>query len=73
MWLLKVLEQVGFKANDGGEWRFLKHLEEAEFGPGLPVHTVYISGKLLNRNQNLPGLFLAVLILLTGNKKLCCY
>eukprot|EP00258_Populus_trichocarpa_P050222 XP_024466241.1 uncharacterized protein LOC7466887 isoform X2 [Populus trichocarpa] len=52
----KVLEQVGFKANDGGEWRFLKHLEEAEFGPGLPVHTVYISGKLLNRNQNLPGL-----------------
>ncbi|KAG6759611.1 hypothetical protein POTOM_036095 [Populus tomentosa] len=52
----KVLEQVGFKANDGGEWRFLKHLEEAEFGPGLPVHTVYISGKLLNRNRNLPGL-----------------
>ncbi|KAJ6891100.1 hypothetical protein NC651_024570 [Populus alba x Populus x berolinensis] len=51
-----VLEQVGFKANDGGEWRFLKHLEEAEFGPGLPVHTVYISGKLLNRNRNLPGL-----------------
>ncbi|KAJ6892894.1 hypothetical protein NC651_025947 [Populus alba x Populus x berolinensis] len=49
-----VLEQVGFKANDGGEWRFLKHLEEAEFGPGLPVHTVYISGKLLNRNRNLP-------------------
>ncbi|KAF9674067.1 hypothetical protein SADUNF_Sadunf10G0089300 [Salix dunnii] len=52
----KVLEQVGFTANDGGEWRFLKHLEEAEFGPGLPVHTVYISGKLSNRNQNLPEL-----------------
>ncbi|KAJ6356859.1 hypothetical protein OIU78_004865 [Salix suchowensis] len=52
----KVLEQVGFTANDGGEWRFLKHLEEADFGPGLPVHTVYISGKLLNRNQNLPEL-----------------
>ncbi|KAJ6771976.1 ENDORIBONUCLEASE LACTB2 [Salix koriyanagi] len=46
----------GLRQNDGGEWRFLKHLEEAGFGPGLPVHTVYISGKLLNRNQNLPEL-----------------
>ncbi|XP_011007540.1 PREDICTED: uncharacterized protein LOC105113165 isoform X3 [Populus euphratica] len=52
----KVLEQVGFKVNDGGEWRFLKLVEEAEFGPGLPVHRVYIVGKLLPENQNLPEL-----------------
>ncbi|XP_052312278.1 uncharacterized protein LOC7466886 isoform X3 [Populus trichocarpa] len=52
----KVLEQVGFKVNDGGEWRFLKLVEEAEFGPGLPVHRVYIVGKLLPGNQNLPEL-----------------
>ncbi|CAK7326618.1 unnamed protein product [Dovyalis caffra] len=43
----KVLEQVGFKANDGGEWRFLKHVEEAEFGPGLPVNTVDRVGTLV--------------------------
>jgi hypothetical protein len=60
---LKVLEQVGFKVNDGGEWRFLKLVEEAEFGPGLPVHRVYIVGKLLPGNQNLPGLILSMLIM----------
>ena len=60
---LKVLEQVGFKVNDGGEWRFLKLGEEAEFGPGLPVHRVYIVGKLLPGNQNLPGLILSMLIM----------
>lgn len=52
----KVLELAGFKVNDGGEWRFLKLVEEAEFGPGLPVHRVYIVGKLLPGNQNLPEL-----------------
>ena len=32
-------------------------MEEAEFGPGLPVHTVFIMGKLLAGNRNLEGLF----------------
>nr|POF12490.1 hypothetical protein CFP56_51296 [Quercus suber] len=45
--LTKVLEQVGFEVTDGGEWKFWKYVEEVEFGPGLPVHTVFIMRKLL--------------------------
>ncbi|XP_075635609.1 uncharacterized protein LOC142607849 isoform X1 [Castanea sativa] len=51
--LTKVLEQVGFEVTDGGEWKFWKYVEEAEFGPGLPVHTVFIMGKLLAGDRNL--------------------
>lgn len=39
-----------------GEWRFFKYVEEAEFGPGLPVNTVFIEGKLIAGDCNLPGL-----------------
>ncbi|KAJ4709907.1 Metallo-beta-lactamase superfamily protein [Melia azedarach] len=51
--LVQVLGQVGFGVRDGGEWRLWKCVEEPEFGPGLPVHTVYIMGKLLDGNQTL--------------------
>nr|XP_023885794.1 uncharacterized protein LOC111997893 isoform X5 [Quercus suber] len=51
--LTKVLEQVGFEVTDGGEWKFWKYVEEAEFGPGPPVHTVFIMGKLLAGDRNL--------------------
>ena len=31
-------------------------MEEAKFGPGLPVHIVFIMGKLLAGDRNLLGL-----------------
>ena len=52
----------GFEVTDGGEWKFWKYVEEAEFGPRLPVHTVFIMGKLLARDQNLLGLCVCVYI-----------
>ena len=48
---------MGFEVINGGEWKFWKYVEEAEFGLGLPVHTVFIMGKLLAGNRNLEGLF----------------
>ncbi|KDP29446.1 hypothetical protein JCGZ_18367 [Jatropha curcas] len=50
----RVLEQVGIKAVDGVDWRLFKFVEEAEFGPGLPVHTIYVTGKLAIGNESLP-------------------
>ena len=53
---------MGFEVTDGGEWKFWKYVEEAEFGPGLPVHTVFIMGKLLAGDRNLQGLVLSIYI-----------
>ena len=53
---------MGFEITNGGEWKFYKYVEEAEFGPGLPVHTIFIMGKLLARDQNLLGLCVCVYI-----------
>jgi hypothetical protein len=55
------LEQVGFEVTDGGEWKFWKHVEEAELGPGLPVHTVFIMAKLVAGDRNLQGLLIYLL------------
>ncbi|XP_048318536.1 uncharacterized protein LOC107429396 isoform X4 [Ziziphus jujuba] len=49
--LNRILGQVGFGTADEGEWKFWKHVEEAEFGPGPPVHTVFIVGSRA-ANQN---------------------
>ena len=53
---------MGFEVTDGGEWKFWKYVEEAEFRPGLPVHTVFIMGKLLVRDRNLLGLCVCVCV-----------
>ena len=53
---------MGFEVIDGGEWKFWKYVEEAEFRPGLPVHIVFIMGKLLARDRNLLGLCVCVYI-----------
>ena len=57
------MEQVGFEVIDGGEWKFWKYVEEAEFGPGLPVRTVFIEGNLLARDRNLLGLCVYIYML----------
>ncbi|XP_007044268.2 PREDICTED: uncharacterized protein LOC18609192 isoform X1 [Theobroma cacao] len=54
--LNRVLEQVGFKVSDVGEWSLFKYVEEAEFGPGFPVNTVFVMGQLLDGNQSCQGL-----------------
>ena len=55
---------MGFEVTDGGEWKFWKYMEEAKFGPGLPVHTAFILGKLLAGDRNLQGLFIYIYALL---------
>lgn len=43
--LNQVSEQVGIERLVEGRWRFWKYAEEADFGPGHPVHTVFITGQ----------------------------
>jgi hypothetical protein len=47
-----------------GEWRLLKYVEEAEFGPDAGVNTVYIVGSLELRLDDLPGQMLNVWVFL---------
>ncbi|XP_059316935.1 uncharacterized protein LOC132067657 [Lycium ferocissimum] len=47
--LHKVLKQVELE-DTTVEWKFLKYAQEPEFGPGLPVKTVYIIGTLGPKN-----------------------
>ncbi|CAI9096154.1 OLC1v1032237C1 [Oldenlandia corymbosa var. corymbosa] len=51
--LNQVLEQVGFVTARDVEWEFQKCIEEPDFGPGLPVKTVYLLGHLGSNNSNL--------------------
>jgi len=53
--LNQVLQQVGFGTSNGVQWKLLKCVEEPEFGPGLPVQTVYITGNLGPENGDLQG------------------
>ncbi|KAL5726407.1 hypothetical protein ACHQM5_009453 [Ranunculus cassubicifolius] len=56
--LNQVLLQLGYDESEiDGNWEFCKYVEEPEFGPGSPVHTVFISGKLMLENDNLRGAF----------------
>ncbi|THG12998.1 hypothetical protein TEA_006979 [Camellia sinensis var. sinensis] len=54
--LNQVLEQVGFGTPSGVQWKLCKCVEEPEFGPGLPVQTVYVVGILGPENGDLQGL-----------------
>lgn len=40
----------------GVQWRLWKYAEEAEFGPGAPVHSVFITGKLVSVDDASQGL-----------------
>ena len=46
---------MGFEAAHGVEWKFSKYVKEAEFGPGLSIHTVFVVGKLAAKYKDLPG------------------
>lgn len=56
---------MGLAATDGGEWKFWKYVEEPEFGPGFPVHNVFITGQLV-AGKNLQGLLIPALIYFFG-------
>jgi len=43
-----------------GEWRLLKYVEEAEFGPDAGINTVYIIGSLESKLDALQGQMLNV-------------
>uniref|UniRef100_A0A7C8ZR95 Metallo-beta-lactamase domain-containing protein n=1 Tax=Opuntia streptacantha TaxID=393608 RepID=A0A7C8ZR95_OPUST len=43
--LSQVSEQVGIERLVEERWRFWKYAEEADFGPGNPIHTVFITGQ----------------------------
>ncbi|KAL4282338.1 hypothetical protein GQ457_03G007230 [Hibiscus cannabinus] len=53
--LNEVLGKLGLQTSDAGEWSLFKYVEEAEFGPGVPVKTVFVMGKLLDGNQTCQG------------------
>jgi len=52
---MQLLENLGIDISDVGEWRFVRSVEEPEFGPDSCVRTCFISGKLLNTDQSLQG------------------
>ncbi|KAL3501751.1 hypothetical protein ACH5RR_036200 [Cinchona calisaya] len=54
--LNQALEQVKFGTVREVEWEFWKHTEEPDFGPGLPVKTVYIVGNLASQDGKLKEL-----------------
>lgn len=47
---------MGFGTASEVKWKFLKYVEEPEFGPGIPVKTVYLVGKLGPQDGKLKGL-----------------
>jgi hypothetical protein len=51
-----VFGQLGFEAVEGGEWKFHKYVKEPAFGPGLPVNTVFLVGKLVAGDKGEQGL-----------------
>ncbi|KAJ1436194.1 Winged helix-like DNA-binding domain superfamily [Sesbania bispinosa] len=51
--LNEVFGQLGSEAVERGEWKFHKYVKEAAFGPGLPVNTVFLAGKLVAEDMDL--------------------
>ncbi|KAI7739987.1 hypothetical protein M8C21_004402, partial [Ambrosia artemisiifolia] len=50
----EVLGQVGFESSVSDvEWKFLKFVEEPNFGPGFAVETVYVTGDFVSNVDNL--------------------
>jgi len=64
-----VFGQLGFGAVEGGGWKFLKYVKEVDFGPDLPVNTVFIAGKLVAaEDKNSAGLFVLVFVVCNSHR-----
>uniref|UniRef100_A0A453DU11 Metallo-beta-lactamase domain-containing protein n=3 Tax=Aegilops tauschii subsp. strangulata TaxID=200361 RepID=A0A453DU11_AEGTS len=64
--LHQILSQLGLTNAMCGEWRLLKHIVEAEFGPDAGVNTVLIITSLESKPEALPGLLLHFLLMLVS-------
>ncbi|KAF5755539.1 putative metallo-beta-lactamase, winged helix-like DNA-binding domain superfamily [Helianthus annuus] len=53
--LEEVLGQVGFGSVSDVEWKFLKFVEEPNFGPGFTIETVYVIGDFVSNVETLKG------------------
>ncbi|XP_073301410.1 uncharacterized protein [Primulina huaijiensis] len=51
----QILGQVAFEIANEVKWKFLKLVEEPEFGPGISVKTVYLVGELELHDGKLKG------------------
>ncbi|XP_006643687.1 uncharacterized protein LOC102718960 isoform X1 [Oryza brachyantha] len=51
--LAQICDQFGLPSGVCGEWRFLKYVEEAEFGPDAGLNTVLIIGSLESKLEAL--------------------
>ncbi|EOA39280.1 hypothetical protein CARUB_v10012289mg [Capsella rubella] len=49
--LILLLANLGIGLSDVGDWRFVRYVEEPEFGPGPCVRTCFIAGKLLDHTN----------------------
>ncbi|KAF6165666.1 hypothetical protein GIB67_012563 [Kingdonia uniflora] len=56
--LKQVLVQTGLDNGVEGNWMFWRYVDEAEFGPGKPVGTIFLLGKYTpdEQEQNLQGI-----------------
>lgn len=52
---MQLLANLGFEFSDVGEWRFVRYVEEPEFGPDASVRTCFIAGKLLIADPSFQG------------------
>lgn len=47
---------MGIERSAVGHWVLWKYVEEADFGPEPAIHTVFIRGKLKDKEENRQGL-----------------
>ncbi|KAI4369011.1 hypothetical protein MLD38_017506 [Melastoma candidum] len=52
--LIKALAEVDLEIDDLEGWRYRKSVQEPEFGPGLPITTVFVEGIVVSRIKSLP-------------------
>ncbi|ESQ34218.1 hypothetical protein EUTSA_v10007371mg [Eutrema salsugineum] len=50
--LNRLLASLGIDFSDVGEWRFVRYVEEPEFGPDSSVRTCFLAGKLLDSDRS---------------------
>jgi hypothetical protein len=58
----QIFDRSGLPDGMRGEWRLLKYVEEAEFGPDAGVNTVFLIGSLVSKLDGLPGQIINVLV-----------
>ena len=63
----QIFDRFGLPDGMRGEWRLLKYVEEAEFGPDAGVNMVFLIGSLLSKLDALPGEILEVLLFLNSD------